>query len=242
MRPNHLWALYFVYSPDGELNAAHQFTLARLREQGFAIALVIAAAQSHDIAVCATEMADWVAWKELPGYDFSAYALGLTMLARYSPKATVLVLNDSVLGPFGDVRSAVINAPWDLTGFTATGLLENHVQSYAFVLRDVTRARLRALWPVLFPWVACGGRDDVIACQETRLARVAARSMSVGAYWYLRTGDPTQVVPFDLMEVGFPFFKKSLTESRSPFPHKDRARAFIDHALNPAVSLRAGKP
>lgn len=226
-----LWALYFVFAPEGNLTTAHRFTLAKLRLQGFGIFVVVATKDFHSLPHDLTDMADAVYWKALPGYDFSAYSLGLSVLARRSAGATVLVMNDSVLGPVCDVLDMTTKAPWELTGFTASGVIENHVQSYAFVLKNFTSDRLLRLRTVLFPFFACGGRDDVIACQESRMARVASAVMTVGAYWYLQGGDPTQHAPFELMDAGCPFVKRSLIEPRSSFADKERAQAFFQDII-----------
>lgn len=104
--------------------------------------------------------------------------------------------------------------PWELTGFTATAELENHIQSYAFVLQDVTRRRMLSLASVMFPVLALSEVNDVIQVQESRFARVASRSMRVGSFWY---ADGVQVVnpsldrPVELVQAGFPFLKRSLT-------------------------------
>ena len=76
----------------------------------------------------------------------------------------------------------------------------------------------------------------MISCQETRFARVAAKSMSVGAHWYMSAGDPTQVVPFELIDGGHPFIKKSLLEARSSFNDKDRIRRLITTLLQTDVA------
>ena len=218
--PRPVWALYFTYSPDGTLGDVQRFSLERLRDQGFAVLAVQAATAPGLVAAELPRYADALYWKGLAGYDFSAYTLGLEAIARHSPGADVLVLNDSVFGPFADLRPMLQAAPWELTGFTASGKIENHVQSYAFVLKNLTPQRLRQLRPVLFPVLALEDRDDVIFCQETRLARVASRSMSVGAHWYGADSDPTQSAPFELVEQGFPFVKRSLLTARSSFRDK----------------------
>jgi len=154
-----------------------------------------------------------VIWKGLSGYDFSAYAIALREIAKSSPGADVVILNDSVFGPFGSLDPFIARTRWDLTGFTATGLIENHIQSYCFVIRDVTPAKVLALLPVLPLRHALNHAVDVIYLQESRLARVAARSMSVGAFWYAggEPGwDPTLHGAEDLIAAGFPFLKRSL--------------------------------
>ena len=229
--PRPVWALYFSYAPDGALGDVQRFSLERLRDQGFAV-LVVQAATAPGLvdADLLPRYADALYWKGLAGYDFSAYTLGLEAIARHSPGADVLVLNDSVFGPFADLRPMLRSAPWELTGFTASGKFENHVQSYAFLLKNLTPQRLRRLRTVFLPALALEDRDDVIFCQETRLARVASHSMSVGARWYGRDSDPTQAAPFELLREGFPFVKRSLLTARSAFKDKQAMADYVAEA------------
>lgn len=208
------WTVYFMFAPDGQFDAAHGFTLARLRDAGHRIMVVCAAPAPDAVPAEAARYADALYWKGLSGYDFSAYSAALREIGRRSPHATVMVINDSVYGPFTDVRHTLDHPPWELTGFTATAEIENHIQSYAFVLQDVTRRRMLALASVMFPVLALSAVNDVIQVQESRFARVASRSMRVGSYWY---ADGAQVVnpsldrPVELVHAGFPFLKRSLT-------------------------------
>lgn len=208
------WTVYFLFAPDGRFDPAHGFTLARLRDAGHRLMVVCATPAPSAIPANVERYADALYWKGLSGYDFSAYSAALREIARKSPHATVMVINDSVYGPFTDVRHALANPPWELTGFTATAEIENHIQSYAFVLQDVTRRRMWSLASVMFPALALSAVDDVIQVQESRFARIASHSMRVGSYWY---ADGTQVVnpslarPIELVNAGFPFLKRSLT-------------------------------
>lgn len=207
------WTVYFLFAPDGLFTPTHRFALERLRDAGHRLMVVCAAPTPATIPQEVTAFADALYWKALSGYDFSAYSAALREISRKSPHADVLVINDSVYGPFTDVHSVLAQAPWELTGFTATSQVENHIQSYAFVLKDVTPARMRALATVMFPWRALSQPHDVIQVQETRFARVAARSMRVGAYWFAEKEevlDPTLFRPVELIATGFPFLKRSL--------------------------------
>ena len=160
------------------------------------------------LAVC-----DAATWKGTTGFDFSAYSLALRAVARSSPGADVFLMNDSVLGPFGDIDSVLRNTPWQLTGFTAWSAFENHVQSYALFLRDVTPDLIRGLRTVLLERTAFNRFQDVVNWQESRLARVASRTMPVGALWFeprFDAGDPSLVRAASLLRAGFPFLKRSL--------------------------------
>ncbi len=228
------WNVLFLYAPSGDLDRDQHRILDRMR--GLSGSLLIVLATPHDHHPAVLDRADALIIKDLPGFDFSAYRIALDAIATGSAGATVYIQNDSVLGPFGDIDGFVQRAPWDLTGFIGARTVENHISSFAFILRDVTPARVAALRPVLSPAWRCDDFNAVILLQETRLARIASRSMTVGAYWYVPTqparepaiaramkhatgtarhridvtGDATLACPVDLLDAGFPFLKRSL--------------------------------
>jgi hypothetical protein len=219
--PRPRWILYFIYAPAGRLNAHHYFTLRRLKEHGIGLLVVLASPSPDDIPSILHDCVDAIYWKELNGFDFSAYSIGLRAVAHYSPGSRVLVMNDSVFGPFTDLTPYIDEAPWDLTGFTATDVSEQrHIQSYAFIMKDVTDARLDKLKYVLPSRVAFNSGYGVISCQELWFARAASRSMSVGAFWWgaeTNVLDPTLVKAIELIDAGFPFLKQSLLTRQSRF-------------------------
>lgn len=228
------WNVLFLYAPSGDLDHDQHCILDRVR--GLAGSLLIVLATPHDHHPAVLDHADALMVKDLPGFDFFAYRIALDAIATGSAGATAYIQNDSVLGPFGDIDGFVQRAPWDLTGFIGARTVENHISSFAFILRDVTPARMTALRPVLSPAWRCDDFNAVILLQETRLARIASRSMSVGAYWYVPTqpmresaivramkhatgtarhridvtGDATLACPVGLLDAGFPFLKRSL--------------------------------
>jgi len=211
--PRGRWSCYFVYLPDGRLTDAHRFTLERLRTLDAGLLVVCAARDPDAVPRELLDRADALYWKDLGGYDFSAYSLGLRAIARASPGADVFVMNDSVFGPFGELGPFFAAARWDLSGFTAFAMIENHIQSYAFLLRGVTPERLGMFHTTLPARFAFDRQRDVIYMQETRFAREAAKRMSVGALWYsdlARAGDPTLYTAVDLLEHGYPFMKRAL--------------------------------
>lgn len=231
------WTVYFLFAPDGIFTPSHRFALERLRDAGHRLMVVCAAASPKAIPVEVNNYADALYWKALSGYDFSAYSGALREISRRSPHADVLVINDSVYGPFTDVREVLTHAPWELTGFTATSQVENHIQSYAFLLKNVTPARMRSLATVMFPWRALSNPHDVIQVQETRFARVAARSFTVGAYWFAEKEqvlDPTLFRPIELIEAGFPFLKRSLLGKHQTLQDVEQIRDLLftlDHPV-----------
>lgn len=226
--PAPRWTCYFIYAPDGRLTGAHRFTLARLRAGPGRLLVVCAVPSPEQVPAELAALTDALIWKGLSGFDFSAYALALRAVAAQSPGADLLIMNDSVLGPFTDVETLLAAAPWTLTGFTASARFENHIQSYAFHLRGVTGETVRALAPVMPEGSAYDRYRDVINLQETRIARLAARRMSVGALWY--TGDiadPSLGAAEYLLGRGFPFLKRSLVGRYAHFQDEAALRAFL---------------
>jgi lipopolysaccharide biosynthesis protein len=232
------WTLYFVFSPDGALRPGHLFTIERLRALDRKLMVICAAPSPDSIPEALARHADALYWKGLSGFDFSAYTIGLRAIAKASEHADVLVLNDSVYGPFHDLKLLIARARWDLTGFTASAEIENHIQSYAFHLRDVDRRRLGSMCSVFVPRLAFNKRADVIFGQETRMARVAAKTMSVGALWFAQgVGllNPTMVAPFELLSDGFPFVKRTLLGPDAGPELRVRVRSWLAERGHPPV-------
>lgn len=233
------WSLYFLYMPDAVLTPAHQATLTALHALGRPLLAVCATPTPSAIPSGLRDRCDALIWKGLSGFDFSAYAIGLLTLARCCPGSDAFVMNDSVFGPIGDLRPWLERARWDLTGFTATANCENHIQSYAFHLKDVTPQRMAALSPILMPAHAYDDFWSVVLEQETRFARIAARTMTVGALCYVcddAVEDPSLQLALPLLAAGFPFCKKSLLgklQHRYPRDQVIRALGAAGYELDP---------
>lgn len=230
------WSVYFMYVPEGIVHAAHYFTLNRLKARGVPLLVVIATQKPENIPDQVWSIADALAWKSLSGFDFSAYTIALHELASSSPECEALVMNDSVLGPFNDLDALFAETTCDLVGFTGYGFVENHIQSYAFLMRGVSPARMSSLRTVFPKWASFDGFKGVVYCQETRFARIASRAMRVGALWYGTrevTGDPTLLQAAALLEQGFPFLKKSLFGKFAGVQDEEALRAFLERQEHP---------
>lgn len=209
--------MYFAYMPDGVATPSHRFTLERIKQSDAGIFVVCALPNGYEVPKIVHEHADAIASKTLGGFDFSAYAIGLRCIAANSPGCDLFIMNDSVFGPFQSIDDDITDAKWDLTGYTAYSLIENHIQSYAFIIKNVSEKVEEALRPVMPYGYTYDRYKDVVFQQETRLARVASRHMSVGAKWYSNhrvTSEPSFFSALSLLETGFPFLKKSLLHRR----------------------------
>lgn len=233
--PRQRWTCYFLYLPDGVLQPAHRFTLERLRARNAGLLVVCATPDPAMVPAFLHEVADALIWKDLGGFDFCAYALAIETVARNSAGADLFIMNDSVLGPFTDLDAQLDRTPWDLTGFTAFARIENHIQSYAFNLRSVTPATVAALRPALSSGIAHDYYRDVIYAQETRLARVAARSMSVGSLWYApdASGDASIFAAMSLVANDFPFLKRKLLGREKGHFAEDLIHAYLEERRHP---------
>lgn len=207
------WNIYFVFSPQGDLSSSQLYSLQALRSVGVPLLVIVATKNLETIPPDLAKLSDALVWKNLSGYDFSAYRIGLEQISQSSPGADILMMNDSVFGPFGNVEKLVAATPWRVTGFTSSAVIENHIQSYAFILKSFDAALLESLSAVMLPRHAFDRAGDVILCQEVQLARVAARHVSVGSFWHgaARSDlDPMLNMPLELIDAGMPFLKKSL--------------------------------
>lgn len=253
------WNGLFLFAPDGRLDPTQVETVRRLSTLDGRMAVILAA---PTLAACddpVFESAQALYWKALGGFDFSAYSIFLQEVATRSPGALLYLQNDSVLGPFGDVDRLIAGMKWRTGGFLASAAMENHIQSFAFVLRDVSPAFVRTLRPVFPLQRALEDWRDVVCRQETRFARIAARGGSVGALWYSdhpraaepglvqtfvqrvrgRTElhdvrDPSLVAATTLLESGFPFLKRSLFGRNARFQDREHLVALLrthDHPV-----------
>lgn len=232
------WQIYFMFLRDGVCTDVHEYTLKQLKSSDMPVLVVCAAPGPEDVPETVRSYADALYWKGLDGYDFSGYTVGLHAIAEHSPGADVVVLNDSIFGPFNTLDAYVDRAQWDLTGFTADAGGENHIQSSSFILKKLTPDRLHQLKLIFNPDRSWQKNRDVIICQELRLARVASKSMSVGAFLYYPSNrvDPTLSYPSELIDHGHPFLKKSLLTKHTWSGNSDFAVQYLKQVGHPEVA------
>jgi hypothetical protein len=243
--PRNRWLVYFIFAPNGRLEPFHHYSLNQLRRHDSGLLVVVAGPSSADVPQTVLDCADAVFWKALNGYDFSAYGIALREIAKGSAGADVLVMNDSVFGPLTDLTPFIDNAPWELTGFTATNVSEQkHIQSYAFIMKNVTPERLLALRWIFPSAFAFNTASQTISCQELWFARAASRSMSVGAFWYGAEDvahDPSLSRADALVRAGFPFLKRSLLGKHKRFQSTPEIQRLVDE-LGCDVAPKAASP
>lgn len=213
--PAPLWIAYFLFLPTGQISEVHRYTIARLRsEAGAKLLLIVASPEPTIVPKELCSKADALYWKALSGFDFSAFAIAIHEVASRSPGAEVILLNDSVFGPFASLRTLFDSLPWDVAALTANAEIENHIQSYCWRARGVTPEFAAGLARVLSSDWAYDRFVDVVTLQETKLARCVSAYASVGAKWFCNSGLPsielTTSAPIEMIEMGLPLMKRSL--------------------------------
>ncbi|MCC5869129.1 MAG: hypothetical protein JJU27_11485 [Gammaproteobacteria bacterium] len=230
------WLVYFAYLPDSTIGPHHLFSLARLRDLGRPVFVICATPSTGRVPPEFLDYSDALYWKHVSGYDFSAYTLAIESIAEHSTGASALFMNDSMYGPFCDLCPFIDSSPWALSGFTGSGSQENHIQSYSFILKSIDDIRVTQLRSVLYKHFSFSHVDPVISLQELRLARVAARAMPVGAFWYgdgTLIDDPCLRRPFELLAAGFPYLKRSLLGKMAKFQSVEQTREILTRFNHP---------
>jgi tetratricopeptide (TPR) repeat protein len=132
-------AVYAIYVPDGRLKSYHRAMLASLRDANYVTILVNSAmAGAAALASDALGLAQAVVIRSGQGRDFASWMIAL---AHFAPALDhpdhILLLNDSLIGPFGDLGSVLASLeddPADFKGLTDSLEREYHLQSSLLML------------------------------------------------------------------------------------------------------------
>jgi lipopolysaccharide biosynthesis protein len=218
------WNLYFIYCPTGGLEPYHVDTIQRLKATGRALMIVQARPDLTTQDAFLMENADAFIVKSLDGYDFSAYSIGLKVLCAQIEKADVLVMNDSVFGPFSDLWATAYDTGWKFVGFTESMRFNRHLQSYAFFCFAMTAHDLSKMGSVFDHRKNYNNYEDVVFLKELRMAPRMRGVGPTGALWALdhrleaevrswrMPGNLTLAMPDLLRQHGFPFIKRRLAQ------------------------------
>lgn len=170
--------------------------------------------------------------RENRGYDFYSWKTGLRLYPDYPRHRGVLLLNDSVVGPFApfsEILERAESSAYDLVGLTESTDIDWHLQSYFLLVkaRPATAALLLAFFARVKPY---SYKRTIIERYELGFSALAQKACSVGTLypsasipWAQDPGEgkkaslnPTLELWRELI-VGrrFPFVKKSLLSEPS---------------------------
>ena len=177
------------------------------------------------------------------GYDFGSWATALDRYPTIAASEQVLLINDSLAGPFGPIGHLLQQfdqSAADVWGMTDTTQFSHHLQSYCLgfkggCLREPPLARF---------WHDIGAeasRDDVIWRNEIGLAQLLARERFVMdaaiPHWRVVADgqNPTIIGWRRLLDHGFPFVKRQLLRHPELAPDGADASAEVERRFGVAV-------
>lgn len=219
------------WAPDRAVGrSACELTGALLRH-GYEVVLVSAAEGAEPLA-WATGRHPRVTVLRRPniGYDFGSWATALERYSAIAASPEVLLLNDSLVGPFQPIDHLLErfhDSAADVWGMTDTSQFFHHLQSYCLGFRggSLREPPLSRFWRDIR---AEASRDDVIWRNEIGLARLLDQERFVveAAIPYRRVvgegENPTVIGWRRLLDEGFPFVKRQLL--REPHVAPDGAQ------------------
>lgn len=154
------------------------------------------------------------------GYDFGSWALALSIFPKIKSAKYVLLLNDSILGPFGDLQPLLTSfesSKCDVWAATINNEFFPHLQSFFVGYKNMILATkvLSLFWNEISVQET---KDAVIQKYELGLSRLlfseafiidAAFPSEIIVDYAL---NPTIIGWERLMDLGFPFLKKMVIE------------------------------
>jgi lipopolysaccharide biosynthesis protein len=177
------------------------------------------------------------------GYDFGSWATALNRYPFITERAQVLLLNDSLAGPFAPIDHLLERfdrTVADVWGLTDTTQFTHHLQSYClgFKAGCLSEPPLARFWRDIG---AEASREDVIWRNEIGLGRLLARERFVAdaaiPYWrVVQDGqNPTIIGWRGLLDSGFPFVKRQLLREPELAPDGGEARSEVERRFGIAV-------
>ena len=197
----------FLICADGLLNCGFQVVL-------------VSACESSERLIVSPFLLDQITIVRKPnfGYDFGSWSVGLQAFPEIELADEVLLLNDSLIGPFGKLQKILDqmnDSPYSVTGLTDSIEIDYHIQSYMMhfkngSLRDTV---FRSFWRNVRHE---DNKDDVIQKYEVGLSRLALENgIYIGAVFTFnltpnRWGASSKSNVSSLFYQGFPFVKSNL--------------------------------
>lgn len=152
------------------------------------------------------------------GYDFGSWAIGMALFPRLLSAPYVLLVNDSLVGPFESMRPMLLEfegSDCDVWGVTNTTQILPHLQSYVLGFKDgiLLDPSLKAFWSEV---QVLEDKDSIIANYEVGLSRLLHEEGFISRAWFdssvlVEEGlNPSLWGWRRLIGLGFPFVKRQL--------------------------------
>jgi hypothetical protein len=209
--------LFVHFDPDGRMDPHVLRYLSALKACGLDIVLISAANLRPEAFAAAQPLTVAAIARQNKGLDFSGWALALELFPSLLQSQSLLIANDSVYGPVGDLKAfleRVAAQPLDICGALESHDIERHFQSWfvRFDQRAVRSDTFAAFWSGVLP---LDDKRAVIHQYEVPIWRVfEAAGFRVGAAvtWNTRGShdNPAMDGWRALLNLGLPFVKVQL--------------------------------
>lgn len=229
-------AIYFVFNPTGSCLPQNVFMMQSLREQGFSVLVVLAIAEGALISDKYYELCDVLIRKDLGGFDISALQVGLKYLLNNNFNGGVLWINDSVFGLFGDLNKLISDAgDFDVLGMTLSFAIRPHFQSYSFFIKKINKKLFNALFFNVRNVSFDEHHLNVRIFESCFMANLVKFGFKV-VCWGVPKDEKYDLIlayPYELIDEGFPFIKRSIVGKFSnEFNQKKILEFFEKHSFH----------
>jgi hypothetical protein len=217
--------IFVSYAPDGRIKPHVRFHLAALKRNGLAILYVMVVDEfpSPEITEALADndhgLLRGLVVRRNAGFDFGAWADAFRIFPALWTAKAVLLVNDSVFGPFGDFDSLMARAltlPADVIGMTESPEITPHFQSYFLLFKEkaLSDPGARAFWRDIVNLAS--KRETILTYEVPLVAGYRERGLACTALfpWHGPTGrpwlNPTHHNWRSLLAAGFPYIKVEL--------------------------------
>ncbi len=243
--------LFVSYSPDYSLKPHVQYHLAALRASGLSIVYILIANELRDQFVATPPAVSGFIVRKNAGFDFGAWADTFRVLPGLWQAEAIVLVNDSVFGPIGDLPrlvDTIMRQPADFIGLTESVEIARHYQSYFLVLKDHALANgdARAFWSNIENYT---DKRQVILNYEVMLLRkyeqLGLRCAAMLS-WRHAPGEerisPVHARWRQLLQHGFPYIKVDLLRDWGTAPYLKGWRDFVtDPVLLAAIDFHLAR-
>lgn len=187
--------------------------------------------RGYDVVLIRATSSEYVHWPEEEekirptivrrpniGYDFGSWAIGINQFPALAARPQVLLVNDSLVGPFGSIDAILDhfeNTTADVWGAASTLQFTPHLQSFMLGFHGGVLRR----YPLSRFWASIrelGSKEQIVHAYEIGLSQVIDREMlTVDAFMPSEMVVKGELNPIidgwqQALDFGFPFVKREL--------------------------------
>jgi hypothetical protein len=210
--------LFVHFDPEGRIDPHVRRYLSALKACGLDLVLVTSCALHADEFAAVSPLLLGAISRENLGLDFSGWALALELFPQLAACRGLVIANDSVYGPVGDLESMISRmqaTPCALWGATRNYEIAEHIQSWFVWFRPqaLRSPAFSRFWSEVLP---LSDKQAIIETYEIPLQKTFEQAgLAVGAavdlmLLQVANGNPTMHPWRRLLDQGCPFVKVQL--------------------------------